>query len=248
MTQNVIKIVFFVTVAFVAIGFASKKRNALQVGDISVDLTSEDGNYFVEAEEIFDLLSQSSYGNINNIKASKLNLKSLERKIASHSHVREAEVFQDLGGNLTIKVTEHQPIARIFNRDGKDIYISSTGKVIPESVNYTPRVMMIEFEKFPQLTSSIKELSMGNELFSFLKHIRNHEFWKSQVAYIYVNQANEVELYPQVTKQVVEFGTLNNFEKKMKKLMFFYKRVLPRKGWNTYERVSLKYENQIVCE
>ena len=35
---------------------------------------------------------------------------------------------------------------------------------------------------------------------------------------------------------------------KLKRLKIFYKQILPSKGWNSYEKVSVKYKNQIVCE
>jgi cell division protein FtsQ len=58
----------------------------------------------------------------------------------------------------------------------------------------------------------------------------------------------DLELQPQVTKQIVEFGKAEEVEKKFRKLMAFYKNILPYKGWNTYERVSLKFNDQIVCK
>ena len=58
----------------------------------------------------------------------------------------------------------------------------------------------------------------------------------------------EVELYPQVTKQKIEFGKPKDFEEKFSKLMTFYKEILPSKGWNYYERVNVKFKDQIICE
>ena len=63
-----------------------------------------------------------------------------------------------------------------------------------------------------------------------------------------MNAQGEIVIYPQVTGQLVEFGTTANYEDKLKKLMIFYKEVLPQKGWTKYERVNLKYEGQVIAE
>ena len=81
-----------------------------------------------------------------------------------------------------------------------------------------------------------------------LKYIENDAFWKAQIAHILIKKDGEIELYPQVTKQVVEFGMPEDFDGKFSKLLTFYKEILPKKGWNTYDRVNLKFENQIICE
>ena len=74
------------------------------------------------------------------------------------------------------------------------------------------------------------------------------EFLNAQIAEIEINKNKQLILYPQVTKQYIEFGELSDIESKIEKLNIFYKDILPFKGWNTYERVSLKFKNQIVCE
>jgi cell division protein FtsQ len=68
------------------------------------------------------------------------------------------------------------------------------------------------------------------------------------VAQLDINSQGDIILYPQVTGQLVEFGTSENFEEKFRKLMVFYKEILPQKGWTRYERVNLKYEGQVIAE
>jgi len=51
-----------------------------------------------------------------------------------------------------------------------------------------------------------------------------------------------------VTGQRVEFGKAENIEEKFKKLMIFYKEILPQRGWTKYERVNLEYEGQVIAE
>ena len=89
---------------------------------------------------------------------------------------------------------------------------------------------------------------IGEPYFELINFINNDDFWKAQIAEIEIDASGEIVLWPQVTKQKIEFGAPDNIENKFKRLMVFYQEILPRNGWNSYTRVNLKYENQIVCE
>jgi cell division protein FtsQ len=40
---------------------------------------------------------------------------------------------------------------------------------------------------------------------------------------------------------------LEYFDHQVEKLKLFYTKALPQKGWEKYQMISLKYENQIVA-
>jgi cell division protein FtsQ len=88
----------------------------------------------------------------------------------------------------------------------------------------------------------------NSQLFKLINYINNDEFLKAQIAQIHFKADNEIILYPQMTKQAITFGSYENMELKFKKLMIFYQQILPRKGWNVYKKVNLKYKDQIICD
>ena len=55
-------------------------------------------------------------------------------------------------------------------------------------------------------------------------------------------------MVPRKLDKYIEFGKAEQIEEKFSKLAIFYQKILPFKGWNTYNRVNLKYFNQIDCE
>jgi cell division protein FtsQ len=81
-----------------------------------------------------------------------------------------------------------------------------------------------------------------------IEFINDDPFWKAQIAQMDINSEGKINIYPQVTGQRVEFGKPENFEVKFRKLMVFYKEILPQRGWTKYERVNLEYEGQVVAE
>jgi len=63
-----------------------------------------------------------------------------------------------------------------------------------------------------------------------------------------VDDRGRINIYPQVTKQLIEFGTVYNYSDKLSKLKIFYDKILPDRGWNRYDRVNLQFKEQIICE
>jgi cell division protein FtsQ len=81
-----------------------------------------------------------------------------------------------------------------------------------------------------------------------LETIREHEFWSAQVAQLDIDKKMRITIYPQVGDERIEFGVPTDIDEKLRKLMIFYKEILPRVGWGKYERINLEYEGQIVTE
>lgn len=243
------KYLIVVLILFVLIGFANKKQSNRFVQDVVVNIDNQFENYFIDQSDVYDLIHETGKSYLLNLDIGRLELKEIERKIESHRFVGEAEVYHDLNGRLTIDVKQNRPIARILNARGADRYIGTTGLILPISSHYTARVPLIRVHKDLQYSSeNINDTAEGQKLFEMLSYIENNSFWKAQVAGIDIDKNHELTIHPQVTKQLVVFGTAEGFREKLKRLNVFYKEILPNKGWNNYSEVNLKYENQIVCK
>lgn len=97
-------------------------------------------------------------------------------------------------------------------------------------------------------SGNIASDSLLGQVFQLINFINKEEFWKAQIAQLHIDRSGDITLYPQVTKQYIEFGKANNISAKFLKLQYFYTKILPYKGWNHYARVNLEYANQIICE
>jgi cell division protein FtsQ len=176
-----------------------------------------------------------------------LNLKALEMSLENEKFIKDAQVYKDLKGNIVVSAEQRRPVARIVRPDAPDAYIDEEGEIMPLSEKFTSRVMLITGD----YTDHLVEAGMDNEnadYMDFVNLVSADPFWKAQISQIDIDDSGEIFIYPQVTKQVVEFGLPDKMETKFDKLEIFYKKILPFKGWNSYKRVNLKYLNQIVCE
>ncbi|WP_424963715.1 cell division protein FtsQ/DivIB [Ekhidna sp.] len=230
------------------IAFAGIKNNGREIEDVKVEILDQEGIFFTDQLEVVDLMTDKSADYVVGVEMGDIDPKTLEERVETNPFVKDAQVYRDLKGNLQVKVEQSKPIARLFIDGKKDRYIDEDGRVLPINAKHTARVPLMETEFEFIWERNLNESKFGKQVFELLTFIEKDEFWKAQIAHVIIKKDGEIELYPQVTKQVVEFGKPEDLERKFSKLMTFYKEILPKKGWNTYDRVNLKFENQIICE
>lgn len=243
------KIAVFPLVLFLAIGFVGKKQHDKVISNIDIHIDNHYDNYFIDEHDIMNLVTVNGTHKLIGVPFNKLNLKEIENNIKYHRFVQNAEVYKDLQGNLVINAQQSIPIARVVQADGPDAYISDRGYILPVSEKYTARVMVVAGDYTTELVK--KDMladSVSVQIFDLLQYIERDAFWKVQIAQLDIDKQGEITFFPQVGKQIIEFGKAEDIDVKFKKLKIFYEQILPRKGWNAYERVNLKFNNQIICE
>ena len=77
--------------------------------------------------------------------------------------------------------------------------------------------------------------------------LKENPFWNAQIQQINVTASKELELVPRVGEHIIFMGKPGNYENKFDRLKTFYKKGLNQVGWNKYSRISLEFENQIIC-
>lgn len=231
------------------IAFSERKQGGSVCKDIVIELDNLHENHFLDEADVMRLVEGSGQS-IKGVGIDRIDLKTIEKKIKYDKHILDAELFGDLKGNLIVNVELRRPIARIVQSDAPDAYIAEDGVIMPVSEKYTSRVILISGPFVKRLLED-EDLTIsedGQQLKQMIEFINEDDFWKAQIAQLDISSNGKITIYPQVTGQRVEFGKAENFEMKFKKLMIFYKEILPQRGWTKYERVNLEYEGQIIAE
>ena len=236
-------------VIFSAIGFVEKKHSGKICSRIHVQIKNNSGNYFINENDIMGLITSNGNDPLIGNAFKNIDLKNLELRIKTNKFIRNCQVSRNLKGDLLVEVQQSIPIARVVQSDAPDAYISHTGQILPLSERYTARVVLIQGDYTRKLLSlDFSSSEEGKPFFELLQAIDQDPFWKAQIAELYVDRSGEITIYPQVGRQVIEFGAPTDMKAKFQKLKMFYKQILPAKGWNRYAKVSVKYRNQIICE
>lgn len=244
------KVLGIVTLCLVAagyIGFVEKQLQSKTFQKVELDLAAVSGVYFVEEKEIQSILALSFPEVKAGLPLSELPLKDIEDRLLGHPFIRTAEASVGQEGIMKVSITQHEPIARIARPTGADGYITKEGELIATSPTYTSRVLILQGPYIGALMD-LGKLNAMPELLPLIQFITQDKFWNAQITELEINGRNDIRLYQQVGSQVIEFGDARDVESKFKRIEVLYKEILPRKGWNAYKRISVKYKNQIVCE
>jgi cell division protein FtsQ len=243
-----VKIVVILVGLSFLIAFSERKRGGAVCKEVVVELDNLSENHFLDEADVMQLVEGSGQA-VKGVGIDRINLKEIEKKLKYDKHILDAELFGDLKGHLIVNVELRRPVARIVQSDAPDAYIAEDGVVMPVSEKYTSRVLLISGHvKYLLESEDLTRSEQGQQLMEMIEFINADKFWKAQVAQLDISRDGKITIYPQVTGQLVEFGKPENIEVKFKKLMIFYKEILPSRGWTKYERVNVEYEGQVVAE
>ncbi|SDE89903.1 cell division protein FtsQ/DivIB [Chitinophaga filiformis] len=229
---------------------AVNDKNDGKCTGIVVKLQGDEGNFFIEERDIKALVADKDINPVGK-RIKDINTANLEKIVSRDPWVKNAEIFLDNQRKLNIKVTQREPVARIFTAAGNSFYFDTEGDRIPVSARYTARVpVFTDFPAdFPANAAKLKgaDSSLAAGIMTLGTYIMEDPFWSAQVEQVVITPAREFEIIPKLGDHVIAFGEGTDVEKKFSKLLAFYKEGLNKVGWNNYARINVAYENEVVC-
>jgi cell division protein FtsQ len=241
----------------VVLGFVNKsqKDSIFDPANVYVDIDYETENRFVDEDGVKSYVVNAK----DTLKKylGDYDVLSIEQKINGNSAIKDAQVYKTIDGKIIVRVKQRRPIARVFAKN-ESYYIDEYGSLMPLSNKYTSRVVVVSGRlnepfasrykfNYQNLPDSLASKTMLDDLFILANYIDKSSFWKAQIEQVYVNKDLDLELIPKVGNHKIVLGGVDNLDNKFARLMVFYKKGLPKTGWNEYSEVNLKFKNQIVC-
>ena len=172
-------------------------------------------------------------------KIGEINTRVLEEELKKHPLIGNAECFRTSSNCIGIEITQRLPILRIMASNGENYYIDDKAHVMPIPTSSTANVAIV--------TGQVTKAFASKELYELGMFLQKHPLWLAQIQQINVTSAKELELIPLVGNHVIFLGKAGNYEEKFNRLKTFYKKGLNKVGWNKYSRISLEFNNQIIC-
>ncbi len=228
---------------------AMDQTSSVQCRSVSISIDHESGNFFVEQDHIQNIIQREFGDSLQGHPLDSMNFRMIEADIEQNPYVASANIHAGIKGDVKISVQQRQPIVRVMGHGRGNYYLDQQGEKMPLSDNYTARVPVATVAKASTKDSPLDRDSVINEgLYRIASYIDDHQFWKSQVGQIVVTEELDYKLVPRLGPHDIAFGKPRNIDRKFDKLMIFYKEGLKRVGWGKYDKVSLKYEDQIVAK
>ncbi len=241
--------------------FVQKQEGQLLCSKVNISIERDPlkENFFIEEDDIRKLVAKN-FGQIENTPLKNIDVNYLERLMYTNPWVAQADVYLTINGVVNIEIEQRQPILRIINEKGESYYMDSKGRLMLWSPAFTPRMLVASghikdsFEEWNRTTmdelvnnDTLKTRTLLDDLYAMARFILADEFWSAHVEQIYINNYGEIELVPKVGDHKIIFGDSGEMEEKFWKLKTFYKEGLNYAGWENYDTLNLKFNNQVVC-
>lgn len=220
-------------VSFVFV-FSSFRNSARKVDKINVNFEGEN-NLFITEEAVNKLLIQNKEA-ITNVAKETLDLNELETVLKSNPMIKTAQVHLTVNGEVRANVVQRKPIARVSTN--ASYYIDDEGSFMPLSVNHSARV--------PLVTGQVKKNKL-DKVYILTNKIFNDQFLKTHIVEIKQNSNETFVLKTRVLDFDILLGDIENLDKKISNLKAFYQKAKKDKVLNTYSKVNLQFDNQVVC-
>ena len=210
---------------------------------------------FIDKNAVLDTI-YSVIPNIEGYKMDSINTYLLDERLRQCPYIRNVSIYKSISGILNIDIRQREPMLMVVN-DKQDYYIDSDAMVFAASDNDAYQCIVVTGyvkDKYDFTGDKVYKAdayatdSQTGELFRLGQLIHNDDFWSDQVVQIYINNLGEYEIVPMVGDLVMNIGSIEDFDHKMHTLKQFCFKALPKLGWDTYQQISVKYKNQVVCK
>lgn len=214
----------------------SQAEQAVCTG-MHVEVLDTAGSGFVTAAEIGREIGGLP-SRAKGMPLSEINTDSIERILSHVDKIERAKAVILNNRQVLITVSPMNPVARVFDGD-KSYYINKDGKRITANARYHLDV--------PVIAGHFNKDFEAASLLPLVYYINEHEQWNSLVSMISAQDERNIMLVPIIRGHVINMGDLDGLDDKFARLNRFYREVMPVKGWNFYDTISVKWKGQIVA-
>lgn len=169
----------------------------------------------------------------------EIDLQKMENFLGQFSNFEDVECSIDPERRLRIEVSPIRPEARVFEPSGRSYYINREGKRIKANSEFFVDVPVLLLGSNPGVPPEyalpvIRRVTADRDLGTLVSAFK-------------LDGRTDILLVPAIHGHVVNFGDTTGFERKKAALMTAYRKILPAKGWETYDTISVKFRDQIVA-
>lgn len=168
----------------------------------------------------------------------QIDTRKLEKYLDGYSNFEEVECALTTQRKLRVAVTPMIPEIRVFD-NGKSYYINKAGKHIRADAGF--------YTDVPVVTGSFNKDMPATGALPVARFITADPLLSNLIAMVHYRDPDNIILIPRLRGAVINLGDTTRLPEKQQAIAAAYKKILPRRGWETYDTVSVKFRGQIVC-
>ena len=193
---------------------------------------------FLSADDVRKMLTLD-HVNPEGQSMPQVNVRIIEERLRGKDLIDSVECYKGQNGYVCIDIYQRIPVVRVMNDRGENYYVDNHGKPMP-GTDYPCNLIVA--------TGHVTKSYAEKWLVPMVNQVFQDPFWNNQIVQLNILTDGSVELVPRVGQHIAYLGQPVDIEKKLERLQKFYRYGLSQAGWNKYTRVSVEFDNQIVCK
>jgi cell division protein FtsQ len=241
---------------FIALGFTADKRAEVLCSKIRVVITDSTSAQFFDRRDVEKVL-RLGHQKIRGIPIEEINTNKVEELFSKNPYIKKIEVYTTLDGIMNVRVRQRTPVVRVIASNGAGYYLDEDGYIMPSSRKFSPYLLVAngsffvgdQFRRVACLDSipDKKFYRPWFELLELADFINDDSFWSAQIVQLYLNSNQDFEIIPRVGAHQIILGKAEGYETKFSNLEILYDEGLKKEGWNNYQKIDLRFKNQVIC-
>ena len=234
--QNTILIVL---AAALVIGtlWARDKSRGEQCTGIEVEVINADSTSFVTPQGVLNDLKGRGIKLVGK-RMGDIDASDIEEALRLSPYLENADIVKCQNGKVLIRVSQLVPVFRVFDGESS-YYVNRAGKHMTATNFYHSDVPVVQghfTRKYPP-----------TRLLPLIDYVEKDSLLRSLVTMFIMRDSNNIILVPDISGHVINIGNADGLENKFAKLKLFYSQVMPKRGWNTFDTISVKWNHQVVA-
>lgn len=224
----------------VAVVMANQQSARDKCRGYDIRILQDDGSRdFVTQAEVRRLLKEWSLDETDR-PASSIDLQKIEDHLSGVVNIESAMVERMPDNTIRLTVMPMIPVARVFDFKGNSYYINRDGKRLTANARYHIDV--------PVISGNFDSIHSPASLIPLIERLHSDPQWNAITSQVMVDpHTRDIILVPLIRGHVVNLGDTSGIPDKLTRVMTMYRKVMPVKGWEFYDTISVKWAGQVVA-
>ena len=243
-TTKILLILAGAFVLAVLVVFANVSRSGSQVRGIEVAIHYGSTPELVRGQTVEDSIL-SHYPQLMRQRVKSVDCHRVEAAARRVPFLANVSASVSVSGKVVVRADQRRPVARLYY-GGREFYFDASGAVFPTSPLNECNVLVAGGD----FSEPLRPDSLNSQMRSLVRlaaWLDDNGDYRDLIDQIYVLSDGDVMMVPKVGDHVVELGAAEDMDSKFANLLTFYRKGMPRAGWDTYSQISLKFKGQVVC-
>ena len=219
---------------------------------LNLTITRANDKGFIDYEETHNMVMEIC-DTANNMQVSMIPLDSVVTTLNAIPWVVDVDANINLKTYLDVEIVECEPVMRIYNKNGKSVYLDKEGNIFPTRQSHVPHLLIgsgnvnFSVNDLGNVNDSVYMTTELPDMFNVMSGVVADDYARNCVKQVFVDKKKNYIFSLNSTDIIVIFGDVNNIKEKLSKMRHFFDKMQGNPELDNYKEINLNYFNQVVC-